>query len=201
MPSTMAELAQAEYARAVRGAPVTPGEPPDVDWFILGMGHSARAAMRWVHKKSAAVGRSYLAGKFARFFGQGGGAAGTARSLTQCLERYIRWDVQAGSWGSAVRFDLPETVDFGSGQVRAIGNMVRVDGTEARMILCDDLPIDVRMAEMLALPIFECVDAHFGSGTADVIHVWQLGTDQRVAVRRAAAEARRGEVQALLAQF
>jgi hypothetical protein len=197
----MAELSQAEFARAVRGAAVAPGEPPDVPFFILGMGQSARAAMRRVHKSSAAIARSELAGKFARFFGQGGGAAATAQSLTDCLDRYIRWDTQAGGWGRGIRYDLPQTVSFGTGEVRAIGNIVLGDGSEARMILCDELPIDQRTAEMLALPIFECVDAHFGAGTCQLVRVWQLATNQRIAVRSAAASARRGAVQSLLARF
>lgn len=197
----MANLSQSEFARAVRGAPVTPGEPPDIDFVVLGMGQSTRAAMRRVHKSSAALARSELAGKFARFFGQGGAIAATARSLTDCLDWYIRWDAQVGSWGNGVRFDLPETVSFQTGEVRALGHMVLKDGLEARMILIDDLPIDQSDAEMLALPVSECIDAHFGAGTCELVHVWQLGTHQRIAVRPAAAQARRSDIERLLAQF
>jgi hypothetical protein len=75
----MAEMSQAEFGRAARGASITPGIPPDIEMFILGMGQSARAAIRRVHTGTPAFARSYFAGKASQYLLQGGGVAAVAR--------------------------------------------------------------------------------------------------------------------------
>lgn len=88
------------------------------------------------------------------------------------------------------------------------GNVVRarpdvvLDGAgtfEARVLLWDDLTLDQRAAEMIALPIVEYVDDEFGAGSAGLVRVWQLQTGQQAMANPASARAREAEVEAVLA--
>jgi hypothetical protein len=198
----MAELSQAEFGRVARGASINPGNPPDVEWFILGMRQSAIAAVRRVHSQSPDDARAYFQGKASGFYLQGGAAAATARSYRDCIERYIAWDGQAATAeatptkGIEVRFS-PDHV------VRARPDVVLGGpGTyEARVLLWDDLPLGPDAAELIALPAVGYVESEFGKDKAAPVSVWQLATSDRESVGPAAAEGRRSDVEALLAQI
>lgn len=198
----MAELPQAEFGRAARGAPISPGLAPDVEMFILGMGQSARAAVRRVHSDTPDDARAYLAGKHSGFLLQGGSVAAIARAYRACLERYIGWDGQAAAAVATPTKGHP--VPFAPNHIIKARPDVVLDtgsGHEARVLLWDDLPLDAKAAEMIALPIVGYVEADFGQGSVAVVSVWQLETGQQEAVGPAAAQARRQDVETLLASI
>jgi hypothetical protein len=180
---------------------ITPGEGPDVEGFVLGIRSSAGASIRWVHRESAARGRSHFAGTNARYLFGGGPAAETARNYRDCIESYISLD---GAGAETV--DMPTKgirIDFPPGNsVRARPDIVlgsdgdRAGLYEARVLLWDELPLDRRSAELIALPALEYVRHKFHADAAVV--VWHLARRQEEQVSPAQADARRQEVEALL---
>src|SRR4051812_26618169 len=199
----MTDLSQSEFGRAARGAPITPGDPPDIEYFLLGMRSSAGAALRRVHTESPDLARSRFATKMSGFLLQGGAVAAFARALRACLDQYIQWDGEA-----APAVMLPtkgKPIEFSGGHiVRARPDVVleRETGTyEARALLWDDLALDRRAAELIALPIVEYVEEEYGQGSTAVARVWQLETGEQQSVAPEEAEARRGDVEGLLASL
>jgi len=69
---------------------------------------------------------------------------------------------------------------------------------EVRVLLFDDLPLDRASAEMIALPAAEFVSAKLG-GTTSSVEVWQLSLEQQETVSSPQAQARRQDVENLLA--
>jgi hypothetical protein len=197
----MANVSQAEFGRAARGAPVTPGLPPGIEPFILGMGHSARAAIRDVHRKSPAIARADFVGKVSGFLLRGDPAADVARDYIRCIDRYIAWDGEAAP--AAALPTKPTPITFAPGDiVRAKPDVVLEGGAgkyEAQVLLWDDLALGDDAAEMIALPTVEYVETEFGAATAGSVSVWQLETSERKSVAPSFSQARRADVQALLA--
>lgn len=199
----MVELSQGEFGLAARGAQVTPGVPLEVDLFIGGISSSAHAAVRDVHRNNATVARSTFVGKMAQFFYGGGGAAATARGYLACLDQYIAWDRQ-----SAPAVDMPTKgteIIFAPGDVvRARPDVVLDVGSgnrEARVLLWDDLPLNTQAGERIALPFVEYIEGKFGPGSAALVSVWHLAHGRQEGVLPGAAQARRADVQALLASL
>lgn len=196
----MAEISQAAFTRAVRGAAVNPKVPPDIEPVVKGISSISRAAVRRVHKHSADQALAYFAGKISKFRLMGGRPAATAESYRRSLLQYIDWD---GS-GATADLDISSQVSFGPGnRVRARAHVViGSDGDrEARVLLWDELRLSEDEAEMIALPIADCVNAQYGDGGPAVIEVWQLSQRQRYSVAPASAEARRSDVENLLASL
>jgi carotenoid cleavage dioxygenase-like enzyme len=80
--------------------------------------------------------------------------------------------------------------------------VVRKQGDDrrvARVLIWDDLSLDARSAEMIALPVKDRLEQVYGQGCAARVDVWQLEQPLQVSVTPQAAEARRAEVQAVLA--
>lgn len=200
----MADVSQAEFCRAVRGGSVNVGGTPDVEFFVLGLSSSARAAVRRVHKDSPAAAQAYFGNRAAQFLQGGGTGAATARSFESSVDRYIQWDGTAPP-APPTRLDLSHQVAFGAGNsIRAIAHVVVEDDQGqhvTRLLLWDDLPLSSVDAEMLALPVLECAEAHLGAGSVSRVEVWQLGTNQREVVSPAAARARRTDVQQFLSHM
>ncbi len=198
----MAEASQAEFARAARGAQVTAGEAAEVEPVVLGVSSVARTAVRRVHQESPLAARAYFSSKVSKWLLAGGRAAATAQTYRGSLDRYIAWDGGSGDARLDVGF-RESAIFFAPGDgVRALAHVVRDLGggqREARVLLWDDLPLDRRSAEMIALPVIERVDRVIGAGSTATVGVWQLAMNERIAVQVPAAQARRPEVLALLA--
>jgi hypothetical protein len=196
----MISLAQAEFTRLARGSAITPGEGPDVEWFLLGIRSSAGAAIRWVHKESAARGRSHFAGVNAQYLFGGGPAAAAARNYRDCIERYIALD---GAGGPAVAMPTKGvSISFPPGNVvRARPDVVigpDASGLyEARVLLWDELPLSRQAAEMIALPALKYVRSKLGAEAGVV--VWQLAREEEEIVSAGEADARQADVEGLLA--
>jgi hypothetical protein len=197
----MLQLSQAEFTRAARGATVTPGADPDIEPVLMGITSIARTAVRKVHRTTPAAAVAYYNAGVAKY--AGGPAWPTARAYAMALNRYIAWDAAVARPMRPDGIDVKLTVPFGHGDaVRAISHIVVDDGThgsEARIVLWDELRIDQRSAEMISLPILKAADARYGAGSTSVVRVWQVAENQAVAVARTVAEARRSEIQALIA--
>jgi hypothetical protein len=200
----MVELTQGEFAQVARGATIVPGAGPDADWLILGMGSSARAAIRRVHDTSPAFAQSDFSGKVARFLLQGGAARAAAQGLTACVARYIALD---GTGGPALA--LPTK---GFGVTYPPGNVVRArpdvilgpdanGDFEARVLLWDDLPLNAHSAELIALPVFDYLQATIDPTATGLVNVWQLRRRQEETVTPQSAATRRSEVATLLASL
>ncbi|MEA2364298.1 MAG: hypothetical protein QOD71_3443 [Thermoleophilaceae bacterium] len=201
----MTELSQSEFGRAARGVHVVPGAPLDVDYYVLGMISSAHAALREVHKTTPDFALSDFAGKMSKFLLQGGAAADWARKLTDCVERYVEWDEGAVSAaalptkGLSISFEPDHIVRARPDVV--LGPQEGPGEYEARAVLMDDIPLDRGAAEMIALPVLEFVRAKFGADSTAAVEVWQLQRGDYEAVAADAAEARRADVEALLASL
>jgi hypothetical protein len=197
----VAEIPQATFTRAVRGDNVKAGVVPDIEPVVKGISSISRAAVRKVHKESPELALSYFAGKVSRFLLMGGRPAATADTYRNSLLQYIDWDKA----GEAADLDVGARVSFGNGNwVRARSHVVierNDESREARVLLWDDLPLNEASAEMIALPIVECVNSQYGDGSVGVIEVWQLARSQRYSVAPASAEARRGDVEDLLSSL
>lgn len=197
----MISLTQAEFTRLARGDVITPGEGPDVEGFVLGIRSSAGASVRWVHRESAARGRSHFAGTNARYLFGGGPAAAAARNYRDCIERYISLDGAGAETvdmpAKGIRINFPP-----ENSVRARPDIVLGpdgDGAplyEARVLLWDELPLDRRSAEMIALPALEYVRHKFQADAG--VAVWHLAHKQEEQVSPEQADARRQEVEVLL---
>jgi hypothetical protein len=195
----MISLTQSEFARLARGDVITPGLGPNVDYFVLGIGSSARASVRRVHTESVDAARSHFAGATARYLYGAGTAAATVRMYRACIERYISLD---GWAASAV--DLPTkglSVSFPPGNVvRARPDVVfgpnADDLCEARVLLWDELPLNRSAAEMIALPVLRYVR---NTQDADArVAVWQLSRQEEEIVSPDEADARQADVENLL---
>lgn len=197
----MPELSQADFTRGVRGERIVPGQPPNIEPIVKGISSIGRAAVRRVHKETPATALAYFAEKAARFRLIGGRAAATAEKYRQSLLQYIEWDGD----GQAADLDIKGLVAFGlDDRVRALAHVVLDcdDGKrEARILLWDELSLDQDAAEMIALPIVECVNAEFGIDKTAIVGVWQLARGQRYSVEPAVAEGRRGDVESFLADL
>lgn len=170
----------------------------------MGISSCARAAVRRVHNESPAAASAYYAGKVAHHYYAGGSAAGTARAYGLCVDQYIAWDGHSGPADLDVGFRATPITFAPGDAVRALAHVVLDNGAgqrEARVVLWDELPLDARAAEMIALPVLERVEAEYGSGSTAHIDVWQLAQTQREIVLPVAAQARWGEVQTLLASL
>lgn len=188
--------------RGVRGEKIVPGKTPDIEPIVKGISSISRTAVRRVHQKSLAAARAYFAGKIAKFRLMGDRAAATAQTYTDSVERYFEWN---GSNGSAAQVDVKGTVPFGEDDfVRAIAHVV-VDAPDekklARVVIWDDLPLDKRAAEMIALPVLECTDSRFGDGATTAIEVWQLCRGEKHRVEREQALARQPDVEGFFANL
>jgi hypothetical protein len=139
----------------------------------------------------------------------GGPAWATAQAYRAGIQRYIAWDAAVGqplmvdNDGDGI--DVKLEVGFGPGNtVRTWCHVVVEDGsggTEARIVLWDELGLNQQSAEMIALPILEAADARFGAGSTSNIKVWQVALVQPVPVLPAAAQARRAQIQTLIASL
>ncbi len=198
----MADARQAEFCRAVRGAAVTVGAPPPVEPLVLGLSSIARAAIRRVHRQSAASAVAYFDSRASGYLQSPGAVGAAAQSFRDSVQRYIQWDATA----APAQLDLSQQISFGAGNsVRALAHVVVDDGTsstnEVRVVLWDDLPVTANQAELIALPVLECVEGHLGAGTVSRVEIWQLGTNQREAVTPASARACYAAVQHVLSQL
>lgn len=200
----MAHVSQADFARAARGAPVLDGVDAQIEPIIAGISSVARCAVRDVHRKSPEAAVAYFNGRTARWSFLGGWAAAAVATYHDSLVRYIAWDGGSGTADLDVGLRAPAIVFAPDDSVRAVAHVVRDLGNghrEVRVLLWDELPLDTQSAEMIALPVVERVNSVHGSGSATEVGVWQLAQPERVAVQAAAAEARRTDVQTLLAQL
>lgn len=192
----MVELSQSEYARAVRGIPVTPGAPPQTPPLLLGLSAVARTAVRRVHTESPDVAVAYFNRRVAKWRAAGPRAAGTTNAFGRRLDQYVEWDRLAGL--PVDRVDVCSTVPVGrSTWVRATAHVVGLEGdghARPRVVIWDTEPCDSVTAALVALPALEAtvrlVDPHI-----EVIDVWQLGTGCQYAVSASAARARAQEAE------
>jgi hypothetical protein len=197
----MPEVRQSEFTRAVRGAHVVAGALPPVEPVVMGLSSCARTAVRRVHQQSPAQAQTYLAGRYAQY--RGGRVWPAAKSYLDSLDRYIAWDAAVGAPMRADGIDRKLTVPFGPGDaVRAICHVAIGDGsggTEARIILWDELTVSAYEAEMIALPVLEAADAEYGVESTTSVSVWQVAQGQQERVLPAAAQAQRPAIAALVA--
>jgi hypothetical protein len=198
----MAEVSQADFARAARGAPVLGGQGVEIEPIMGAISSIAKCAVRDVHRKSPEAAMAYFNGGTAKWLLLGGSAAATVRTYHDSLAQYIAWDGGSGSADFDVGIRKPAIV-FGPGDsVRALAHVVRDLGggqREVRIVLWDELPVDADSAEMIALPLVERIDREYGQNSTMEVGVWQVAQPQRMTVLPAAAEARRADVQTLLA--
>jgi hypothetical protein len=199
------EVSQAEFALAARGAQVIPGAGPMPGDVALGISSVARTAVRRVHQHSPAIARSYFNGMVARYLLGGGSGAATARSYATSLNQYISWDGGSGAADLDVGFRAPAIIFAPGDGVRALVHVLQPPGgsgqLNARVLLWDELPLDVRSAEMIALPVVERVNSVYGPGILTTVEVWHLARQQQFTVSPTAAQTRRTEVQTLLANL
>lgn len=131
----------------------------------------------------------------------GGRPAATAMTYSASVDRYISWDGE----GAEAKTDIKRSVGFGSEDwVRAIAHVVLDADDEkrtARVLLWDDLSVSIEAAEMIALPVLECVAGEYGVGTAVAIDVWQLARGEKHRVERSHALARRSDVEGFFANL
>jgi hypothetical protein len=200
----MAHVSQADFARAVRGGTVAAAEGQEIEPIVGAISSVSRCAVREVHRNSPEAAIAYFNGKTAGWVLQGGWLAATVRTYRVSLDQYIAWD---GGSSSAESFDLgtrmPPILFAPGDSVRALAHVVRdlPAGREARILLWDDLPLNAESAEMIALPVVERIENVHGTGSTAQVEVWHLAQPQRVSVLPQAAQSRRANVQALLAEL
>ncbi len=187
--------------RAVRGEKIVPGQTPVIEPVVMGISSISRTAVRRVHQESPAAARAYFAGKISKFLLMGGRPAATASTYSTSVDRYIEWD----GGGAEAEIDLKAVVAFSpDDRIRAIAHVVLETGEEvreARVLLWDDLSVSADAAEMIALPVLECVDSECGNGTTVAVDVWQLARGEKHRVERDRALARRSDVEGFLADL
>jgi hypothetical protein len=172
-----------------------------IEPVVGGISSISRAAVRRVHQESPADAEAYFSGAIAKFVLMGGLPASTSQTYSQSVARYIAWDGQ----GANADLDLKLAVPFGpEDRVRAIAHVVLDSGEdqcEGRILLWDDLPLGQEAAEMIALPVLECVEHERGSGSTIAVDVWQLARGEKERVVRSAALARRSDVESFFANL
>ena len=187
--------------RGVRGERIVPGRAPDIERAVKGISSISRTAVRRVHQESPEAAEAYFSGKIARFRLMGGRPAATAATYSESVARYIAWDGE----GAEAEIDIKDTVAFGpEDRVRAIAHVVLETEDDVRMervLLWDDISVSVESAEMIAIPVLECVDRNFGDGTARAVDVWQLARDEKHRVERDRALGRRNDVEGFFASL
>lgn len=191
----MTDLSQGDFSRLVRGGPLDLSE---VELFLLGMASQAKAAAKRVHRESAEDARDYLDGCMAQHMG--GPAEPTARSYLSSLQTYIEWDATAEPAEPGVQPRISFEPD---GTIRGRADIVFDRGAgqyDGRLLLWDDLPMDRRAAEIIALPSLRAVEHRYGDGSVRFVEVWQLATRQGERVDATSAEARTAEVHEILRQ-
>lgn len=197
----MPEVRQADFMRGVRGETINPDQTPQIEPIVKGLSSISRAAIRRVHNESPDEARAYFAQATAKFRLRGGRAAATVDSYRSSLEQYIEWD----GVGQDADLDIKGTVTFSpDDRVRALAHVVfgSDDGARrARVLLWDSVTLGQRAAEMIALPIVECVNAEYGADKTSEVEVWQLALGQRYSVAPEDAEGRRGEVESFFADL
>jgi hypothetical protein len=70
-----------------------------------------------------------------------------------------------------------------------------------RLVLWDGARLSVRPAEMLAAPVVEVLDTHYGAATVEGVEVWQCRTLERHTVTATRARAMRNTVAAHIARM
>jgi hypothetical protein len=187
--------------RGVRGEKIVPGKTPKIAPIMGAISSISRKAVRNVHQESPKAAKAYFAGAIAKFVLMGDRAAATCQTYSQSLETYIAWDGQGGE----AEVDLKLLVPFGpEDRVRAIAHVVLDAGDdqrEARVLLWDDLALGQRAAEMIALPIVECVEHTHGPKSVTVVDVWHLARGEKERVERDTALARRPDVESFFANL
>jgi hypothetical protein len=195
------ELAQADFMRGIRGEKVVPGQTPKIQPVLGGISSISRTAIRRVHQESPDSARVYFEGAIAKFVLMGDRAAATCDTYRRSVNRYIEWD---GGSGDA-DIDLKLVVPFGpEDRVRAIAHVAREvgeDAWEGRVLLWDDLPLGSTAAEIIALPIVECVENVHGVDSVVAVDVWHLARREKERVERNAALARRPDVESFFADL
>lgn len=195
----MAEVPQADFTRAVRGANISGQD--EIEPVVGGISSVARATIRRIHREGTAKALAYYASGTKKFSLMGGNPASTVNTYRASVDQYVAWD---GGQAAPADIDVSETISFAPGDaVRAIAH-VAIDAPadrEVRVLLWDELRLDQNGAEQIALPALEAVENAFGQGVVAVVEVWQLATGQRVTVPPTLARARHSDVQTLLASL
>jgi hypothetical protein len=131
----------------------------------------------------------------------GGRAAATASTYSDSVARYIEWDEE----GAEAEVDIKATIPFSSeDRVRAIAHVVfdaGDDKRDVRVVLWDDLAVSVGAAQMIALPVLECVEAEHGKDSVLAVEVWQLARGEKHRVERDQALASRSDVEGFFASL
>lgn len=199
--SCVPDLAQADFMRGVRGEKIVPGRTPRIEPILGAVSSISRKAIRCVHQESPAAAEAYFSGAIAKFVLMGSRAAATCQTYSRSVETYIEWDGQGGE----AELDLKLLVPFGpEDQVRTIAHVVLdagEDQREARVLLWDDLPLGQKAAEMIALPIVECVENVHGANSVSTVAVWHLARGEKERVVRDIALARRSDVEGFFANL
>jgi hypothetical protein len=195
------ELPQADYMRGVRGEQIDPNKTPKIENVVGAISSISKKAVRCVHSESPSDALAYFEGAIRKFTEMGPRPAATCDTYSRSVHRYIEWDGAADD----AEFDLKLTVPFGpDDRVRAIAHVVLEvddDAYEARVLLWDDLPLSQKAAEMIALPIVECVENVHGAESVQAVEVWHLARSEKERVERNAALARRADVESFFADL
>jgi hypothetical protein len=198
----MADLAQAEFTRLVRGGTISTGAPLPSEKLVLGIASTSHAAIRRVHKESPEQALAVLASKLRRWFLMGGNAALTARRYQECVEAYIEWDGVAAPATETPSRGLE--IAYGDSVVRSRPDVILAkgdEGYEARVLLWDELPLTKQASELIALPAVDRVEETYGEGSVAIVKVLHLATGQLEEVAEDAAKQRRGAVEDLLSDI
>jgi hypothetical protein len=187
--------------RGVRGEKIVPGQTPVIEPIIGAISSISRAAVRRVHQESPSAAEAYFNGAIAKFVLMGDRAAATCETYTRSFDQYLEWDEE----GAEADVDLKLSVSFGpEDRVRAIAHVVlegENEQREARVLLWDDLPLSQKAAEMIALPIVECIESIYGPNSVAAVEVWHLARGEKERVVRNTALARRTDVESFFANL
>lgn len=187
--------------RGVRGEKIEPGKTPKIENVVGAISSISRAAVRCVHRESPSDALAYFEGAIKKFTEMGPRAAATCETYSQSVARYIDWDGAADD----ADLDLKLTVPFGpEDRVRSIAHVVLDAGDDrrlARVLLWDELPLSSEAAEMIALPIVECVENVYGAESVAAIEVWHLALAEKERVERNTALSRRPDVESFFSDL
>jgi hypothetical protein len=193
----MRRLSQGQLARVVRGGSIEGEE--DVERGLQIIANQTRAAAKRVNTQSVDEARIWLRGRLAR--AEGTPLQAAARAYMRCFETYVEWDATADHSEAGVQ---PEVNFMPEGIIRGRADLIferGPDRVEARLLFTDELSMDRNAAELISLPSLRAVESRYGSGTVAFVEVWQLASGQQERVDAAAAEARDGDVRAVLSQY